>query len=185
MIHWLVLGAFGAKPTPFSFYRKYLIPNKLFSVKNIQGWPIKICPIHSRMIFRRFPLQEIIIYLLRQWFTDLYWAPKAPSLPRWLSITLAPIIRYVTENNDALFPVDKTPLLLPPLAKRLCFASTNLISIFSIDVFWKGNIQGSWKHCRIYKLSKFPEKFFACYKINGSNSGGVAKANGKPHFDLC
>jgi hypothetical protein len=34
------LGAFALAPSapiPISFYRKYFIPNKLFSVKNIQG----------------------------------------------------------------------------------------------------------------------------------------------------
>jgi hypothetical protein len=39
---------------------------------------------------------------------------------------------------------------------------------FLINLFCKDLFQGSWKHCRIYKLSKFPEKLFICYKINGS-----------------
>jgi hypothetical protein len=96
------------------------------------------------------------------------------------------IIGYVTENSDILFPVDKS--------KRLCTktplrqnASTHLISIFSIDVFWSDPFQGSWKQCRIYKISKITKKLFTCYEFHRSNSGGVAKAKcngGKSHVDL-
>ncbi len=76
------------------------------------------------------------------------------------------------------------PLLLFCLRCQNAFAPKRLHSShfnFLIDVFWKYPFQGSWKHCRIYKLSKITKKLFTCYKINGSNSGG----NGGKSTSIC
>jgi hypothetical protein len=94
--------------------------------------------------------------MAHEWSRFGYFLALAPS---------APIIHYVTETNDILFPVDKTPLPLQRdvlLRLRCHFASP----IFSINLFWKTHLRGIGNNCRICYFIEINKKLFTCYKFH-------------------